>query len=201
MSLPPGAPSERSRRRFFLLLTMFLILAVPLSAAELFVRIVYRYNSPDSVKRNSLQYVATVFSRHMPKPNQTIEVDEAWGVEPNELPTHRVYRINSLGYRGRPFPARKETGERRIVVLGGSSVFDPAATEGRDWPHLVEEKLRKKGLQGVEVLNAGVPGHATPDMVGRLYSQIWTLEPDYVLVYEAWNDIKYFTDVTNQQPL
>jgi hypothetical protein len=196
----PGRSDQR-RRRLFVLLAILLVLGVPLLAAEAFVRTAYRYNSPETVRRNSLQYAPTVFARHMLKPNQQIRVDEAWGLKSQEEPTGREYRINGMGYRGRPLAVRKPEGTRRIVILGGSAVFDPAATEGQDWPHRVEEKLRQRGFPAVEVLNAGVPGHATFDSVGRFYSQIWTLQPDYLLVYEAWNDIKSFSEISPEHPL
>ena len=44
----------------------------------------------------------------------------------------------------------------------------------------------------VEVINAGIPGHTSGDSLGRLYTEIWQWKPDYVIMYEAWNDIKYF---------
>src|SRR5262249_32846902 len=73
--------------------------------------------------------------------------------------------------------------------------FDIYAREGRDWPHLLERMLRRRGWHGVEVINAATPGHATWDVVGRLYGDLWMLEPDYVVLYETWNDIKYFRDI------
>ena len=125
-----------------------------------------------------------------------------------EAPTNRFF-INDLGYRGPNFSARKPQGIRRIVIVGGSTVFDanakdPSASETRDWPHLVERFLRNKGYNNVEVIeviNAGIPGHASFDALGRLYSQLWIYEPDYVLFYGAWNDIKYFRKLIPEDPL
>ncbi len=198
----PAPPSSlRQRKRVFLLLMILIVLSVPFLATEAFVRIIYGKNSPDTVRKNSLQYVATIFARHMLKPHQKVRVEEAWGLRPGEVRPDTEYRINALGYRGRSLEGPRRKNTSRIVILGGSAVFDPGATEGMDWPHRVEEKLREMGHEEAEVLNAGVPGHATFDSLGRLYSQIWTLEPDYVLVYEAWNDIKSFTEVSREHPL
>jgi hypothetical protein len=86
----------------------------------------------------------------------------------------------------------KPEGVVRIVVLGGSSAFDIYALEGRDWPALVEKRLHHLGFKDVEVINAAVPGNATWDSLGRFYAEIWMFQPDYVLFYGAWNDIKYF---------
>ena len=42
------------------------------------------------------------------------------------------------------------------------------------------------------MINAGVPGHSSADSLGRLYSQLWMYEPDILLVYQGWNDIKFW---------
>jgi lysophospholipase L1-like esterase len=204
---PPTAAGERvpppppRRARLYFALMLAIGLAVPFLVAEVAVRALYRYNSPDTVRSHSLQYLPTLFARHRLKPNQILDQDEAWGVKSGRQATRRVYRINDLGYRGEPFPLEKAAGTQRVIVLGGSSVFDPGASEGEDWPHLVGRKLAGQGLTHVEVINAGVPGHATFDAFGRLYTQLWTFRPDYVLIYAGWNDVKYFDKVTLDRPL
>jgi lysophospholipase L1-like esterase len=75
------------------------------------------------------------------------------------------------------------------------------ASETRDWPHLVERFLWNKGYDNVEVINAGISGHASFDVLGQLYSELWIYEPDYVLFYGAWNDIKYFRKLTPEHPV
>jgi len=87
------------------------------------------------------------------------------------------------------------------VSLGGSAVFDIRATEGEDWPHVLEHILKSRGYENLEVINGGVPGHASPDALGRLYSQVWMWEPDFVLLYSAWNDVKYFHGISPDSPL
>ena len=161
----------------------------------------FRYNTPETVRENSLQYLPSLFARHRLKLNTRVRVDRAWGLRIGEEPTAREYFINEHGYRGQSFSLRKKVGIRRMVVLGGSSVFDVNATEGMDWPHLLEPRLRDRGIGNVEIMNAGVPGHATFDSLGRLYSQVWTLEPDYVVLYHGWNDIKYWTILDDERSL
>ena len=101
---------------------------------------------------------------------------------------------------------RKPRGTTRIVVIGGSAVFDAyqkdvSPDQGGDWPHLVERYLRERGYNNVEVINAGMPGLASFDALGLLYSQLWVYQPDYVIFYGAWNDIKYFKKLTPETPL
>lgn len=163
-----------------------------LAVAEIYLRLVFDYETADTLRKKSLQYESTLFSRHaFPQMVQTYTKNWAMGAG----------RVNSRGYRGQEFTMSKAPGTIRIVFLGGSAVFDIGASDGQDWPHLVEKELQSQGFKQVEVINAGTPGHATWDALGRLYSEIWMFEPDYVVVYEAWNDIKYFKQLSPEQSL
>jgi len=66
-------------------------------------------------------------------------------------------------------------------------------SEGKDWPHQVQNKLRESGFSNVEVINAGIMGHTALESVGKLFAEGFAFEPDYVLIYNAWNDIKYLS--------
>ena len=200
MNLDSGHFTRR-RKALLLLLTFALAGLAILVGAEILVRVLLRYNSPETVRENSLQYLPSIFSRHRLDPGQQIRVDEAWGLRRGEEPRGLVYRINDQGYRGVSLPPKKAAGEIRIVVLGGSAVFDPSATEGDDWPHQIQERLADLGHAESRVINAGVPGHASFDSLARFYSQVWTYQPDFVLVYNAWNDIKYFPNLDRSTPL
>jgi len=198
-----------SKTRLFSAVIVVLSLLLVLGSGEIFVRLVFPYNTPETVRRYSIPYAPSIFSKHRLKPvARIVEEDGSKGLgtkKAHERPLHRFY-INETGFRGRSFSVRKPQGIIRIVIVGGSSVFDANARdasdeEGKDWPHLVEGMLKRSGYSQVEVINAGVPGHATFDSLGRLYSQIWMYQPDYVLLYNCWNDIKYFRVVTPEQPL
>ena len=114
----------------------------------------------------------------------------------SEAGTVRAYIRN--GYRGLGFSVDKPPDELRIVILGGSFVFDTSAPAEGDWPHQVETLLREKGFTGVRVINGGVPGHSSFDAVGRLASEVHFYRPDIVLLCNAWNDIKYFNQISAQ---
>src|SRR5262249_19869413 len=164
------------------------------------------FNNPDTVRRSSLAYVGSIFSARLLKPRQIVEVAEQDGSKSRSQNQHHGYFINSLGYRGSDFAIRKPKGITRILILGGSSVFDQNVKdsnpdEGNDWPHLAERLLKKKGFENIEIINAGIPAHASFDSLGRLYSQLWVYEPDYILLYDAWNDIKLFGRLTPERPL
>lgn len=53
------------------------------------------------------------------------------------------------------------------------------------------------------MINAGTPGHSSVDALGRLIAEIWLYEPDVVLLYSGWNDVKNFraTAIAPETPL
>lgn len=104
--------------------------------------------------------------------------------------------INSRGYRGEEIEIPKPAGVKRVIVLGGSQVFD---RQGVDWPAQAGVLLARRG-KSINVVNAGVPGHAAPDAIGKVLSDLWVLEPDALVLCNAWSDLTYFTDLTPSQP-
>ncbi len=100
-------------------------------------------------------------------------------------------RINSLGLRDREYSPDKPDGVFRILCLGDSCTF------GYDIPveyayHSVLEDMLNADPVGpwarFEVLNAGVTGYSTEQMLGYLRHRGLMLEPDLVTVYPAGND-------------
>ncbi len=175
------------RKRIFFYLVVVLICTVPvLLAGEIYFRYFSDagYVTPEILKKRSLHYIPSMFSKAV-FPQEAF-VAEGW--------KKIQYRINSLGYRGEEFSADKPAGVIRIIIYGGSAAFDLGAEEGQDWPHQVQAMLREQGFGGVEVINAGIPNHASWDAVGRLFSEGHLFSPDIVVLYETWNDIKYFRD-------
>lgn len=104
--------------------------------------------------------------------------------------------VNGRGFRGNEIDPGNKSGRVRIVFLGGSQVFD---YHGSDWPALVGDELRTLGYD-VEVINAGVPGHTTFDSLGKVVSDVWTLQPDILVLCQAWNDIRYFPSLSPATP-
>ena len=157
-----------------------------LAVAELAVRILSPM-PPLGVEIDSatplpmLRYERSAFSRHVLPATQH-----------QVLRNGRLYRINDKGYRGEDFDWVKPEGTVRVLVYGGSAVFDILADDGRDWPTRVQNLLASRGHRNVRVINAGVPGHASFDSLGRLLAEGHRMEPDYVILYNAWNDIKTF---------
>lgn len=171
-------------RRRFRILAVAAGLAVPLLLGEVAVRLFSDVGTvtPESMRRLYLPYESATFSRQV-FAQRVQEVDYhfrgAW---------YRC-RIDAQGYRGPDFEPVKPKGVQRVIVYGGSSVFDLGANEGEDWPRRLEVRLRQQGLPRVEVLNAGVPGTSASDAFGRLFAEGHALAPDVVVLYAGWNDL------------
>jgi len=104
------------------------------------------------------------------------------------------FTTNSLGYRGREF----SPGEYRIFAVGGSTTECLYVDDSLQWPHLLEEKLNKDGLN-VNVQNAGKSGDAIDDHIAMIGHKIVHLDPDLILVYMGVNDVLRL--VCNDNPL
>ncbi len=98
---------------------------------------------------------------------------------------------NSLGYRNDEFPLEKPDGVYRIVVLGGSSTYDVRIEDNAKTYAAQLEKLLKEeyGYQNVQVINAGVPGYNSWEILVNLEFRVLDLDPDLVIIYEGTNDV------------
>lgn len=197
---------SKARSGIYLICTAVISGSIVFAGGEALVRLFLPFNNPDTIRNHSLQYVPSIFSRHRLKPvGRLIDTSTSAALGKKSLSDEGRFFINDVGYRGPNFAPAKPERLTRIIIVGGSTVFDQyRKDEGPhrtgDWPHLVERLLRGRGFN-VEVINAGIPGHASFDALGRLYSQLWIYQPDYVLFYGAWNDIKYFRKLTPETPL
>ena len=177
---------SRNKKILFTAVACLLISFVVFIIGELAVRLLVKRTNL-SIEDWRLPMDGSVFSRHVFEPKERILKKDA-----------QRWQINSLGYRGKNFPVKKPSDEYRVLIYGGSFVFDIEAKTDQHWPQLVENNLRKLGLHKVKVINAGIPGHASFDCLGRLMAEGHLFEPDLVVLCTAWNDIKYFNE---QKPL
>lgn len=168
-------------------LIFFLVLSITIIGREAILRIVEKspYLTPKQVKDKSLEYEPTPYTKlAFPLKELKKSVDYA--------NYHVNYYINENGYRGRNFSIKKPKDKIRIMFSGGSATFDLYANDGQDWPHLIEEILKKKGFNNIEVINAGVPMLNSIESFNRIFTEGHLFEPDYIVLYEAYNDTKYF---------
>jgi len=123
--------------------------------------------------------------------------DLAWTPHPylsySPTPNYRKGKTfhNSLGYRNDEFSVEKPAGVYRIVVLGGSSTYDVRIEDNVKTYAAQLEKLLKEeyGYQNVQVINAGVPGYNSWEILVNLEFRVLDLDPDLVIIYEGTNDV------------
>ena len=98
---------------------------------------------------------------------------------------------NSLGYRNEEFSVEKPENVYRIVALGGSSTYDVSIKDNQQtFTAQLEQKLKEEyGYENVQVINAGVPGYNSWEILGNLEFRVLDLDPDLVIIYENTNDV------------
>jgi hypothetical protein len=106
----------------------------------------------------------------------------------DELQAHH----NSMGFRGKETTWEKPPGVYRIVTTGGSSVYGQSETnDAAVWSQRLEDYLNQNGGgRKFEVVNVGVPGWTSFEMLINLELRALDLQPDLVIVYEAINDMR-----------
>ena len=103
-------------------------------------------------------------------------------------------RINRYGFRG---PELIKGDFQKVICLGDSLTFGSAG-EKNTYPDSFQIELAKKCTgRPVEVINAGVSGHTTYNMLFRL-KRIMRFSPDVVIILAGWNDL-YEETITRYQ--
>lgn len=107
----------------------------------------------------------------------------------NYVPSPQNPEHNALGYRGPDVLIPKPEGTFRIVALGGSTTYSSATTSEESYPMQLWQILRDEyAYTHVEVVNAGVSGYTTWEILVNLVFRVLELEPDMIIFYEAVND-------------
>jgi lysophospholipase L1-like esterase len=178
------------RKLLKVLLVNFLVLLFVLIVCEIVLHSNKKVmeQRPNVLREQSIEYAPSIFARQVFPQKEQKTVDMYWLGDDGNPSRY----INALGYRGKPFNIQKNPDTVRVIVYGGSSVFDLAVPEGKDWPHRVEQYLHQQGFVQTEVINAGIPGHAAFDDFGRFFAEGHQFNPDIVILYTSWNDIKNF---------
>ncbi|MBI5099504.1 MAG: SGNH/GDSL hydrolase family protein [Nitrospirae bacterium] len=172
------------KKLFFFFILVSITIFIAILSFEIYARIFKKYDTPAIIKEKSLKYEVSVFSKSILKREQKAKI---WDDKKKQWVE---YYVSKKGYRGHDFNWNKPVGTIRIIIYGGSQVFDIYSPEEKDWPHQVEYILKNNGFPNVEVINAGIPGHASFDSFGKLFAEGHLLRPDYVIIDNAWNDFQ-----------
>lgn len=101
--------------------------------------------------------------------------------------TEDVGGVNVWGYRGRPLP-RKQPGETRIAMLGGSTAFGWGLPANESIPAFLERRLNQAGRGQFSVANLGAPGQGAYGFRFDL-EDFEYLDYSIVCLYEGYNDV------------
>lgn len=96
---------------------------------------------------------------------------------------------NTQGYRAnenRLYDADPDS--TTIVCLGGSSTYGTRVFKEDSYPYLLEATLSESVDKPINVINAGVPGYNTPNIISFLSLRVVHLKPDIVIFYVGYND-------------
>jgi hypothetical protein len=104
--------------------------------------------------------------------------------------TQDVAGVNVWGYRGKTV-ARKQPGEVRLVMLGGSTVYGWGLYAHESIPAFLERRLNERGTR-FSVVNLGAPGQGAFGFVTDL-ADFEDLDYDIVCLYEGYNDLGSIT--------
>jgi len=97
---------------------------------------------------------------------------------------------NDLGYRGPEITLPKPESTFRIVAMGGSTTYSTGTTAEEAYPALLQSILRDEyGYTNIEVINGGVSGYTTWEILTDFQFRVLELEPDMLIFYEAVNDL------------
>lgn len=102
-----------------------------------------------------------------------------------------LYKLNNedakfpQSFRGKS-PSPVKGSALRIICLGGSSTYGQGVGYEESWPAVLEQRLGELGVPA-DVVNAGVPGYGSRQLLLRYRRDIATLKPDFVILYSGWN--------------
>jgi lysophospholipase L1-like esterase len=103
--------------------------------------------------------------------------------------------VNSRGFRGPELELPKPASRVRLAFLGASTTFcAEASSDAATWPDLVTTKLRAAYPRAqFDYVNAGIPGYRVEHARRNLEYRVKPMNPDFIMYYEATNDIAYDT--------
>jgi len=118
-----------------------------------------------------------------------------WEMVPGERQEMGVQvNVNALGFRGPETSVQKRPGQRRIILLGDSTVYGHGVADEQ----VFAQRLNRELGDDIEVLNLGTPGYSTAQSINLMEMRGWALAPDLVVIANLWSDNNFdsFVDKT-----
>lgn len=104
-------------------------------------------------------------------------------------PTGLAVRHSSQGTRGRDPTAEDLAARAAVATYGGSATYDIGNGEGDTWSDRLGAAL---GDDGLFVVNHGVPGYTTSELVAQtaFYADTFGKVPRCAVYFVGWNDLR-----------
>lgn len=91
--------------------------------------------------------------------------------------------LDAWGFPNDAPPALEPTpGERRVFILGDSTMFNGAGTDKKTIPDMVQENLRSKGIKDVRIYNFAVMSSRAAQMLALLFFRLVEYRPDLIVM-------------------
>jgi len=178
----PGRRGGRvSRKLFFLLMILLPGLVCVALAGEILVRCIHP-TACLNLRLDEIPFEHSAMLRHVwQRGGRSVRI------------RNQSMPINSLGYRGPEFSPEKAPGTFRIIIYGGSQVFDMNVGGFDDWPHRLQRLLDAGGRGKLEVINGGVLGNVSWEATAWLLGEGHRFAPDVVILCNEWNELTYLS--------
>jgi hypothetical protein len=105
---------------------------------------------------------------------------------------YQQWRLNNLGFRGPDIAPSPAPGTVRIMTLGASETFGLYESPGHEYARQLEDSLRARASTAcvahaptIEVVNAALPGMATPSMSVALDQVVRQAAPNVIVLYPS----------------
>jgi len=162
---------------FFLLFEFFLRICFPALAADIFSLNFPNLESP-FLYNEKIGYELKPYALIKSGP------DSAWYLE----------RLNSDGFRGPEYIIPKPKDTFRILVIGDSLVQQQELKYSDTWEVILENLLNQKEYPlRFEVINAGIGGYVSWQVLERLKTRGLKYQPDLVILVVGKNDLIFST--------
>jgi len=98
---------------------------------------------------------------------------------------------NELGFRGDPVDIDKPEDTYRIIAVGSSTTYGFGLNAYQAYPFVLQEILREDyGYAHVEVINAGVIGYTSYEILTNFQFRLLEFDPDLIIYYGGKSDLE-----------
>jgi lysophospholipase L1-like esterase len=115
-----------------------------------------------------------------------------WGSHPNSKKKALIF-VDKHGFlaKDQTLEYEKPENEIRIATIGASTTANLNLSFEENWPGYLGMLVQKAiPNRYIRVINAAVPGFDTAQSIGNLSLRVIPFNPDVVIIYHAYNDLK-----------